>query len=135
MRSRVQVLCVVASVVWAGCAGSEADAFDESLYQSLLANELSVALPTTPDRDVGAREEEMAEHIERSLQLADAVSDTFLAALHPELPAQYRDHLMGGQRVYLEGIRSGNASSQLRGTQLMLRWQDFYSANRDSILQ
>jgi hypothetical protein len=136
-RCDVSVLVCVAFAVLAlaGCGGSDVDPFEESLYQSLLANRISAELPTTPESEIPSRERQMVKHIEESLRLSQQVSDDFLRAKHPDLPHQYRNNLMEGRRLYLEGVRGQNVTQQLRSNAMLAEWQQFYLQHRDAILK
>ena len=54
----------------------------------------------------------------------------FLAWLHKELPAVYKEKFIEGQKLYAEGIRKGDPTMQIKGNQLMMEWQSFWETHK-----
>lgn len=120
-----------------GCGKTEADRFEKSLILSIEANEISVGLPElqrSSPNDAKKKEKLMLRKIEQSLQASDGVSTDFLAGLHPKLPAYYKNYLINGQRLYMEGFTSDDLIKQVQGNALVMEWSTFWVANRDAIL-
>ena len=116
-RTRVRwFVSLLVVLILMGCSSSESEKFKDSLVSSIRANEISVALPKlekSAPRQVKPKEKEMIEYIEKSLSAADSVSEDYLRTLHPKLPKYYRDYLMEGQRLYMEGVKEGNPLKQI----------------------
>jgi hypothetical protein len=68
--------------------------------------------------------------IGRGLASADSVGDPFLAWLHPQLPRQFRDHLVAGERLLLEGIRAEDSGRVTQAEQLLVQWEQFWNLHR-----
>lgn len=79
----------------------------------------------------GALETSLSE----GLASADSVGDPFLAWLHPELPRQFRDNLVGGERLLLEAVRAEDSARLARAEQRLMDWDRYWQANGMEILQ
>lgn len=126
------ILCQVS-----GCARSDSKIFEQSVLAAIAANGISFDLPRIQNQDSAAAKEKAKEMIalmEKSLTDARKVSDSFLESLHPEMKKFYRDFLMQGQALYLEGHRTGNTSAQVSAIQLMMKWGEFWDRNKNKIL-
>jgi hypothetical protein len=120
-RRLALLLLISASII--GCGRNNAKHFEESLLHSIKANEISVALPELQDsapKEVKEKEKLMLQRIEQSLRAAEKVSTDFLRTLHPGLPVYYKDHLMKGQRLYMEGIKGNDPAKQFQGNALVM---------------
>ena len=78
----------------------------------------------------------------QGIALSEKVNDGFLDYLHPELKTQYRNKLIKGVKLYLEGLNesmSGNGASglpkQIAGNRLLVEWIDWWESNNDDIAE
>lgn len=136
--SRGLTLFLVITAFLIGCGRNDAKRFEESLIHSLKANEISLALPElqrSAPKEVKEKEKLMLQYIEQSLRAAESVSPDFLRTLHPDLPLYYKDHLMKGQRLYMEGIKGNDPAKQFQGNALVMEWSKFWVTNQDRILK
>jgi len=72
-----------------------------------------------------AQEEELKTLIRTGIESAERVSDSFLDAIHPFLKEEFRDRLVQGWTIYLEGLETHNEQTQARGIRLLMEWEDF----------
>src|SRR5581483_6964038 len=82
----------------------ERDAFVNSIIKLNQARDLSNSLSsgknTKSQKDV---ENEMFPLTQDAIDLSKQVSDDFLDSIHPELKAMYRDKLIAGSQMWLDG--------------------------------
>ncbi len=80
---------------------------------------------------VGREAEQLKEYIRAGIENANKVPDTFLAKIHPFLPEEFREHLVAGWKLYLEGLDKKDESIQKKGVLLLMQWEDFKVDNVD----
>ena len=79
-------------------------------------------------------EEKVQALIEKGLEEGDSISDEFLDWLHPEMKMNFRDKLMRGQNLILEGRKEDSVVKQVSGNELIGKWNnDFWEKNVDAI--
>ena len=74
---------------------------------------------------------QLKEYIRAGIENADKVSDAFLVEIHPLLPEEFRERLVAGWALYLEGLEKENESIQEKGLLLLMEWEDFKEDNVD----
>jgi len=77
------------------------------------------------------QEEMMKSLIRSGITAASDVSNNYLTSVHPELPSQFRDHLVKGWQLYLNGLDQSDPSFQIQGIQLVQTWESFKAKNVD----
>ena len=138
MTGATLILAAIAVLLSFG-AGSQRQSFEDSMTFAYEANRISADLPGI-QRSGGApaakrQAEAMRGYMERSLAAGKNVTDEFLNTLHPSLAQYYRNNLMQGQRLYLDGLKSSDVREQLQGTQLVMAWSTFWRKNKETILR
>lgn len=125
----------------AGCGRSKINShsFSNSVLAAITANDISFELPRIQQQE-GAiaaekKEKEMVALMETSLAEAKNVSDEMLDKLHPQLKRFYRENLIRGQTLYLEGLRDGDPSKQAAAVRTMMAWGEFWGQNKNSIVE
>ncbi len=88
------------------------------------------------------QQEEIKSLKTQGIALSEKVNDEFLDYLHPELRTQYRNKLIKGEKLYLEGLNesiSGNETSglpkQIAGNRLLVEWIAWWENNNDDIAE
>lgn len=76
-------------------------------------------------------EAQMKTLIRAGLTTASGVSDGYLRGIHLDLPIEFREHLVDGWRLYLNGLESSEPGKQIQGIQLVQRWEAFKEKNAD----
>ena len=72
----------------------------------------------------------MLEHISSGLAAAADVDDELLDWIHPEMAKPFREQWIRGHQEYLDGLRTGSATRQRHGNELMGAWYaGFWAAN------
>lgn len=78
-------------------------------------------------------ESEMFSLTEKGINLGRKVSDDFLDYLHPELRVMYRQKLIKGAEMWLEGTKSSEQLSgvgkQISGSKLGKEWIDWFEVH------
>lgn len=80
---------------------------------------------------IGREAEQLKEYIRAGIENANKVSDTFLAEIHPFLPEEFRDHLVAGWKLYLEGLDKKDEAVRKKGLLLLMQWENFRVDNLD----
>jgi hypothetical protein len=80
-------------------------------------------------------EAQMKTIIQAGLTAASGVSDEYLRGIHPDLPIEFREHLVDGWRLYLNGLESSEPAKQIQGIQLVQRWLAFKEKNTDLLYE
>jgi hypothetical protein len=75
--------------------------------------------------------EQLKEYIKGGLENAEKVSNTFLVKIHPLLPEEFRERLVKGWSLYLEGLEKEDVAIQENGLLLLMDWEDFKADNVD----
>ena len=85
---------------------------------------------------LSAREEvQMKNLIRAGLTAASGVSDGYLRGIHSDLPIEFREHLVDGWRLYLNGLERSEPGKQIQGIQLVQRWEAFKEENGDLLYE
>jgi hypothetical protein len=80
-------------------------------------------------------EAQMKNLIRAGLSAASSVSDAYLRGIHPDLPKEFREHLVNGWRLYLDGLESSEPEKQIEAIQLIQRWEAFKGKNADLLYE
>jgi hypothetical protein len=80
-------------------------------------------------------EAQMKNLIRAGLTAASGVSAGYLRGIHPDLPKEFREHLVDGWRLYLNGLESSEPGKQIQGIQLLQRWEAFKEKNGDLLYE
>lgn len=80
-------------------------------------------------------EAQMKTLIRAGLSAASGVSDGYLRGIHPDLPIEFREHLVDGWRLYLNGLEGSEPGKQIQGIQLVQRWEAFKEKNADLLYE
>jgi hypothetical protein len=80
-----------------------------------------------------SQEKVMFQKIQKGIELSDKVTDDFLDYAHPELKEMYRNKLIPGKQMYLEGALRGDRIRQLQGSKLVVQWGDFWKDHQKEI--
>lgn len=80
-------------------------------------------------------EAQMKNLIRAGLTAASGASDGYLRGIHPDLPKEFREHLVDGWRLYLNGLESSEPGKQIQGIQLLQRWEAFKEKNADLLYE
>ncbi len=114
---------------------ADRDAFDQSLLAFWQAKEMfrkkqgqSMVFRTAD------KEKVYFETMIKGVVLSEKISDEFLDFLHPQLKEMYRGYLINGKRNYVLGSVKGDRFSQTQGSQLVLKWEEFWGKNQEGIL-
>lgn len=111
------------------------DSLQVSLNASLEANEL-----TQPPNNGGpfqvdsVTENTIITLLSRSVTAGESVDDRVLAHFHEDLPTNFKDYFLEGNKRYLHGIKNEDVVAQLEGNALVMRWAAFWEAHKDEIL-
>ncbi len=73
--------------------------------------------------------------IRTGLTAASGVSDGYLRGIHPELPREFREHIVEGWRLYVNGLENSDAQKQIQGIQLIQHWEAFKKKNVDLLYE
>lgn len=115
---------------------TDRDAFSQSILLLRQASDLSqppvgeTSFKMSPDQ-----EQKYFDLFNRGLAASDRVGDSFLESLHPELRAMYRDELVAGTRLYLDGLKNSDLRRQLEGDRKMVRWIGFWEKHNREIVE
>lgn len=111
----------------------ERNAFVDSVIALNKARDLSnqgLPLPKKLPQDV---ENEIFSLTEEGINLSKKVGDEFLDSLHPELRTMYKDNLIKGSELWLEGAKNSNSregvEKQLSGNELVTEWINWFEKN------
>ncbi len=74
---------------------------------------------------------EMKALIRQGLRSSSRVPEAFLDSVHPQLKSEFRDHLVAGWSLYLEGLEGADPAKQIAGIQRVQLWEVFKGANAD----
>ncbi|MFH1083638.1 MAG: hypothetical protein V1751_09620, partial [Pseudomonadota bacterium] len=80
-------------------------------------------------------EAQMKTLIRAGLTAASGVSDGYLRGIHSDLPIEFREHLVDGWRLYLNGLEDSEPGKQIQGIQLVQRWETFKEKNADLLYE
>ncbi len=69
--------------------------------------------------------------IRTGLTAGASVSDEYLSAVHPQLPLEFREHLLRGWQMYLDGLENSDPQLQATGIEIIHLWLRFKDANSD----
>lgn len=78
-----------------------------------------------------AQAETMKNLIKKGISAASGVPDSYLTSVHAELPREFRDHLVKGLQLYLNGLDQSNPDLQIQGIQLVQTWESFRQKHVD----
>lgn len=139
MKSILHLLLLLAALCTAcGRSKLSSPAFEDSVLAAVSANRISFELPRISQQEgaVAAekKEKEMIVLMEKSIAEGKKVPDTLLEELHPELKKFYRENLMRGQALFIEGLRTSDVSKQVAAVQAMMAWAEFWDQNKKAIL-
>lgn len=124
---------ISASAAAAGWFGtSEKEYCKRVIMNFIKMNDMSAELAkgggrNTPDKERLA--EKMQALIRNSIDDSTKVSDQFLDGIHPQLRVQFRQNLIRGGNLYLEGLETSDVSTQIKGLQRLEAWDNFRRAN------
>jgi len=118
---------------------AERDAFVESVTSLNKARDLSnknvglLGTSKTPEE-----ESEIFLLTEKGINLSYSVSGGFLTSLHPQLEVMYKDKLVYGSMLWLEGAKDSHAvegvKKQVDGVYLQSEWIKWFDKNGDSFV-
>ena len=77
--------------------------------------------------------ERMIAHYQNALKFAETVTDEVLNKVHPEIRGHWRAEMEEGIRLRLINFRKGNAQAEIRGSDLLDRFGDWWNANKPDI--
>jgi hypothetical protein len=80
-------------------------------------------------------EAQMKDLIRAGLSSSSGVSDAYLRGIHPDLPKEFREYLVDGWRLYLDGLESSKPENQIQGIQHLQRWEAFKENNADLLYE
>lgn len=80
-------------------------------------------------------ETQMENPIRAGITAASGVSDGYLRGIHADLPKEFREHLVDGWRLYLDGLESSEPEKQIEGIQMIQRWESFKEKNVDLLYE
>jgi hypothetical protein len=75
----------------------------------------------------------MAAHYEKALKYAGTVTDEVLDKVHPEIREHWRGEMEEGIRLRLVNFQEGNVQAEIRGSELLDRFGDWWNANKPDI--
>jgi len=75
----------------------------------------------------------MATHYEKALKYAGTVTDEVLDKVHPEIREHWRGEMEEGIRLRLVNFQEGNVQAEIRGSELLDRFGDWWNANKPDI--
>lgn len=64
--------------------------------------------------------------LERGLSTGESVSDAYLDWLDPAMKQHFRNELLAGNRLYLDGLLQGDTDKQVTAIQTIAEWQQFW---------
>lgn len=71
--------------------------------------------------------------VEKAILLSDNVSDKYLDYIHPEFKNIYRNKIIKGAELILEGRRTDNVQLQLKGAALDEEWRNWFDNHKDDL--
>lgn len=77
------------------------------------------------------QEREMRGLIRRGVASANKVADTFLDAIHHQLRFEFRNHLVRGWKLYLDGLETESPAKQIAGIERVQKWEAFKASHVD----
>lgn len=80
-------------------------------------------------------EAQMRTLIRAGLIAVSGVPDVYLRGIHPDLPIEFRKHLVDGWRSYLNGLESSEPGKQIQGIRFIQRWEAFKEKNADLLYE
>ena len=76
----------------------------------------------------------MAAHYEKALEYAEIVTDEVLDKVHPDIREHWRGEMEEGIRLRLLNFQEkGNVQAEIRGSELLDRFGDWWNANKPDI--
>lgn len=111
------------------------DRFAYSLELSQKANQLSqppgqVASFKMPEQ----QEKQMKDFLRQSIALGKGMNSKFLNWLGPNLNDIYKNKLIKGMQLYLDGLEKADVAKQLQGNQLTMEWAEYWEREKNGIL-
>ena len=79
--------------------------------------------------------EQLKAYIKSGIENAEMVSDSFLVKIHPLLPEEFRERLVAGWSLYLEGLEKEDEIIQDNGIILLMQWEYFKEDNIDLLYE
>lgn len=77
--------------------------------------------------------EKISQLEQKGLLLSSRISDEFLEWVHPQLRAEYREHLLKGTQIYINGKKANDVEMQQQGGKLVRLWIDFWDQSGSQI--
>ena len=103
-------------------------AFREAQQAVQISNSKPVfSMVSTEDRD------RMTVHYQNALKYAETVTDEVLDKVHPEIRGHWRGEMEEGIRLRLVNFQEGDAQAEIRGSELLDRFGDWWNANKPDI--
>lgn len=97
---------------------------------SMMSNDQGEIVQLTPQQ--GAQ---MKALIQTGVIAGNGVSDRYLSQIHPQLPSEFRSHLLAGWQKYLDGLDHFHLADQVDGIQLVQQWEQFKDRNADLLYE
>lgn len=72
--------------------------------------------------------------VEKGIALSEKVSDEFLDYLHPQLKYNYRENLIKGNQMHLDGVKSNDVLKQIMGNEKIYKAEQFWEKNKKQII-
>lgn len=114
----------------------ERDAFVNSIIKLNKARDLSNDLSSGKAKSQEETENEMFVLTQDAIDLSKQVSDSFLDLLHPELKIMYREKLIRGSQMWLDGTKDSynkeDIEKQITGSKMSLEWINWFEQNSKS---
>ncbi len=75
----------------------------------------------------------MTVHYQNALKYAETVTDEVLDKVHPEIREHWRGEMEEGIRLRLINFQEGNVKAEIRGSEFLDRFGDWWNANKPDI--
>ena len=116
-------------------ANAMRDRFADSLTLSQKANQLSqppgqVASFQMPEQ----QEKKMKDYLRQSIAIGKDMNSKFLNWLGPNLNDIYKNKLIKGMQLYLDGIEEEDLAKQLQANRLTMEWAEYWEREKNGIL-
>ncbi len=72
-------------------------------------------------------------HFQNAFRYAEAVNDEVLDKVHPEIREHWRNEMEEGIRLRLINFQEGSFQAEIRGSELLDRFGDWWNANKRNI--
>lgn len=76
---------------------------------------------------------QMTMHYQNALKYAETVTDEVLNKIHPEIRAHWRGEMEEGIRLRLINYQEDNTQAEIKGSELLDRFGDWWNANKPDI--